>query len=220
MGSLVKMKIFAFEKDDYSGSPYSIFEMQVNPSSIKLGKGIEQKKEKILGSANESKKYTEHNGMTLNFDVLLDATGIISTVDIKEEIEKLEKTVYTLNSATHQPNYVKINWGDFIFKGVLTSLNYEYTLFSSEGKPLRVKISFTFRDHMKREEAVKVENKQSPDLSRLITFKSGESIPFWCDKIYGDPSYCTDVARYNCLTGFCHIEPGTKVMFPPLIRVK
>ncbi len=220
MSSPVKMKIFAFEKDDYSGEYFSEFEMQVNPNNIKFGKTIQQNTSSTPGTGSPNKKYAKHKETTFSFDVLLDATGVISIINIKDEVKKLEDTVYKLNSGTHEPNYVLISWGDFIYKGVLTSLNYDYTLFSPEGQPLRVKASLTFDGHMSLEEAAVVENKQSPDLSRLITLKAGESLPYWCGKIYGDASYCTDVARYNHLTGFRHIEPGTKIMFPPLVRVK
>jgi hypothetical protein len=60
--------------------------------------------------------------------------------------------------------------------------------------------------------------KQSPDMTHIITLKSGESIVGWCNEIYGDASYCLDVAHYNHLPGFRNISPGTKITFPPLNR--
>jgi len=220
MSALVKMKIFSFEKDTYEGNPKAEFTMQVNPSAIKFGKAIETTKTQApVGLQNRSNRYSRHKEISFRFDVLLDATGIISSIDILEQIEKLEKTVYTLNGSIHQPNFLKVSWGNFLFKGVLSEINYEYTLFSPEGKPLRVKISLTLSGYMNLVEAAKVENKQSPDLSRIITLIAGETIPYWCNEIYGDASYCTDIAQYNQLTTFRNIPAGTQLMFPPLERM-
>ncbi|MDR1679401.1 MAG: hypothetical protein LBR81_06430 [Prevotellaceae bacterium] len=220
MSALVKMKIFGFDNENYSGSSKFDFAVQVNPNTIKFDKSIQLTDKQIAGLGESNKTYSKHKETSFGFDVLLDATGVISPIDIKEQVEKLEKTVYTLNGETHQPNFVKISWGDFLFKGILHSMNYEYTLFTPEGKPLRVKISLSFCGYMSLQEAAKKENKQSPDLSRIITLKAGESIPYWCNEIYGDASHCTDIARHNRLTGFLNVKPGTELMFPPLIRVE
>jgi hypothetical protein len=37
-----------------------------------------------------------------------------------------------------------------------------------------------------------------------------------CNRIYGDPAYFVDVARYNGLDAFRRLEPGARLQFPPL----
>ena len=59
-------------------------------------------------------------------------------------------------------------------------------------------------------------HKQSPDMSRLITVKEGETLPYLCHKIYGDSRLVLQVARFNNLGGFRNIPAGTEAVFPPL----
>ncbi|MCC8155240.1 MAG: hypothetical protein LIP01_14265, partial [Tannerellaceae bacterium] len=114
--------------------------------------------------------------------------------------------------------YINIAWGTFSFRGRLKSINEEYSLFSPFGIPLRVNLDLTFVSHMEKEEANKEEGKESPDLSRMIILKAGESIALWCCRIYGDASYCADVAAWNGLPEFRNIKPGVALLFPPLSR--
>lgn len=219
MGELIKMKIFGYKYGTFQGSHDGEFTLQVNPATIKFGKSIAMAMDyTIIGRAYVGYEYANHKEISFSFETLLDATGVISTVDIPAQIDALEKVVYDLNSETHRPNFLKVSWGSFIFRGVLNTINYDHTLFSPNGLPLRVKITFTLNGFMDKQEAAKKENKQSPDLSRIITIKAGESIPYWCNEIYGDASYCVDIANYNKLSNFRNIKPGTQLMFPALTR--
>ncbi len=212
--SLVKLKIVGYSDNKYSSEAGS-FDVQINPSSMKLNKGINYAESKDM-SEQEKQKFDMQQANSLSFDITLDDTGIVpnNKGKIKDRINVIEKVLYTINGETHEPNYAKVVWGDFVFQGRLTSLNYDYTLFKPDGSPLRVKISFSFKGYKSGPE------KKSPDLSRNITLKSGENIALLCQKFYDDPSYCTDVAKANDLVNFRNIKPGTQLMFPPLKREK
>lgn len=53
-------------------------------------------------------------------------------------------------------------------------------------------------------------------MSRLVTVKEGETLPYLCHKIYGDSRLVLQVARFNNLGGFRNIPAGTELLFPPL----
>lgn len=53
-------------------------------------------------------------------------------------------------------------------------------------------------------------------MSRLITVKEGETLPYLCHKIYGDSLLVRQVARFNNLNSFRNIPAGTELLFPPL----
>lgn len=219
MGELVKMKIYAFKDQEFSVDAGASFTLQVNPSRIKYKKEITATSKGPIGGQYRAPKYASHKPITFSFDTMLDATGAIpSSKNIVQQVEDLEKVVYNINGAIHRPNYLKISWGSFVFNGVLDSIDYEYTLFAPSGLPVRVKVSFTLTGYMDKQQAARKENKQSPDLSRTIILKAGESIPSWCNEIYGDPSYCSEVARINGLAGFRNVQPGTRLLFPPLMK--
>jgi hypothetical protein len=196
------------------------FVLQINPNALKFNKSIKYTDINVDGIAQNVVKYDAHEATTLTFDFIFDATGVASpkTESIDKTIEEFEKTTYKLDASTHEPPRLTVSWGTTVFKCYLTSLSYDYTLFSPSGEPLRVKVSVSFTNSTSLAEAEKEANKNSPDMTHAVTLKAGESIAWWCYKIYGDASYCVDIAKFNSLQGFRNVAPGTQILFPPLVR--
>lgn len=220
MGELIKMQIIAFADKDFSHAiKGQTIKLQINPTSLKCSIGLSYSNDKSVGKSDTEINYERSNGSTLSFDFIFDDTGIIpipQKQSLVEMINHLETIVYKINSETHEPNYLQINWGSFLFKGRMSSLIYDYTLFRPDGSPLRVKVSMTIKGYMSKLKESKMVGRQSSDLSRVVTLKSGENIPLLCKQIYGDSSYCFDVADYNNLADFRNVQIGTQLMFPPL----
>jgi hypothetical protein len=195
------------------------FGLEINPAELKFNKKIKYSPLDVQGVSAGVVKYDSHEPSTLSFDFVLDSTGVAYKKEaLNEAIALFEKVTYATNGTIHKPNPLTVSWGSFVFKCYLTSLSYSYTLFSPSGDPLRVKVSVAFTENISLEEAEKKANESSPDVTHIITLKAGESIAMWCNKIYGDASYCADVAKYNSFTGFRNIRAGTKIAFPPLSR--
>jgi hypothetical protein len=66
------------------------------------------------------------------------------------------------------------------------------------------------------EDPVKAAEGYSPDLSHLIEVKYGDNLPAMCKKIYGSPEFFLQIAKVNNLPSIYAIEPGMKLVFPPL----
>lgn len=219
MGQLIKMQITAYSSGNFSEKVGDTLSLQINPSSLKINKEVSYSEGKTLGSSNADLNFEQCKGATLSFDFLFDDTGIIPMPENKSlvvMINDLEKVVYQINGETHEPNYVQINWGSLVFNGRMSSLNYDYSLFRPDGSPLRVKVSMTFKNYINKVEESKIAGLKSSDLSRIVTLKAGENIALLCKQIYGDSSYCIDVADYNNLVDFRNVQIGTQLMFPPL----
>ncbi len=195
------------------------FEIKINPESISFNRSISYTDDNTNGTSEAVRKFNRFAPQTLSFDFHLDGTGIMydKNFKVKDTLQELEQTVL-YNGEKHEPNELTVSWGDIVFQCWVQSLNYTYTLFSPEGEILRAKIAISFTNSTTREKEVKKADKKSPDLSRIITLKAGESLPYWCNRIYSDPSYCVDIAKYNNLPTFRNIKPGTQLMFPPLVR--
>ncbi len=218
MGELVKMKIIGF-KDGKFRQKVDELELQINPDSLKYSMGISYSKDKRLGITEKEIKFESFDNSTLSFEFFFDDTGIVPlNKNLADTLNYMETILYDVEGDTHEPNYLHVNWGSFNYKGRITSLSYNYTMFRPDGSPLRVKISVTVTGYMDKISEARSVNRNSPDLSRIIVLKAGESIPYWCDKIYGDASYCVDIAEYNKLSSFRDASPGMQLMFPPLKR--
>jgi nucleoid-associated protein YgaU len=198
------------------------FTVQINPADVKHTRGIVYDKKKALGQAAEDPKFSSTDTETLSFSLVLDGTGVVplpageSRVDVKTQLDNLNKLVYQMVSEKHEPGRVRLLWGSLIFFGRMQSMSTHYTLFKPGGAPLRAKVELSFVGAMSKQEASLVSNLSSPDLTHLVEVRDGDTLPLLCNRIYGDPGYYLDVARFNQLTDFRNLRPGRKLHFPPL----
>ena len=58
--------------------------------------------------------------------------------------------------------------------------------------------------------------KRSPDVSRMVTLKEGQTLAALCNEVYGDPLLVGEVARFNNLNGYRNVPSGTKILLPML----
>jgi len=221
MGSLEPLKITGYTDEQFTkrfpGPPYL---MMLNPESIKWQRSIEYNHQQAPDSSSPSQRYKSTPSDKLNFDVVIDCTGIVDPkrVDMAKEISTLENIIFTYNGTIHRPNFVKVQWGkDLLFNGVLNSFDISYTLFRPDGSPLRAKISLGFGQYISPQTVEIQDQDESPDISHLVTVVEGETLPELCEKVWNNEKYYIQVARYNGLNKFRNLKGVEKLIFPPII---
>lgn len=199
------------------------FDVMINPASLNVGHSICYSESSAIGMIEDEPKFTNSPPDTLNFDLVIDGTGVVNlpipglgSPDVKTQIKELKKIVYDYDGDKHSPNVVKLIWGTFLFLGQMKSMKVDYTLFKLAGDPLRAKVTLSFGGFMTTEEQIKKMEKTSPDMTHYIEFKASDTLPALCQKIYGDGGWYPEVARINKLVSFRHIPAGTHLLFPPL----
>jgi hypothetical protein len=155
----------------------------------------------------------------LSLTFFIDGTGANGrAIDTQERVEQFQ-TVTGYNGKIHRPNYLKVVWGKLQIKRcVLKSASIAYKLFKANGVPLRAVITATFTDTSDDQTRVAIAQDQSPDLTHVRLIKAGDTLPALCHEIYGDPLRYLQVAAANRLDGFRRLTPGTRVVFPPLVK--
>lgn len=218
MPELKKLQISAYKDEEFSSSVGSPFSVMINPSSYKRNYSINYNEEESEGKAAKSLKFKSYSAETVDIEFILDGTGVVDQSDksVADRIDDLGKLAYNYNGDIHEPNYVKLKWGTLEFNGRMTKLGIEYTLFKSDGSPLRAKVNISVQSHVSEKKEAKLANNQSPDLTHIITVKEGDSLPLLCSRIYKDSTYYLKVAKINGLTNFRNLKPGSKLHFPPL----
>jgi hypothetical protein len=195
------------------------FEVMLNPASFKQNQSITYNKQKTLGQGGSDQNFSAVNPKKLDFNIIIDGTGVVTPTgkpDVKTQIDQLNDIVYAYKGDNHEPNHVRLLWGSLIFFGRLDSMSINYTLFAPGGTPLRAEVSMSFSSFLTAKEEALLTNKNSPDMTHIVTIKSGDTIPHLCYRIYGDSAYYFQVARINNITNFRDIKPGTTLHFPPL----
>lgn len=211
-----------------SGSTVSInsaksFTVMLNPSEVSHDKSIAYDKTEPLGGLATEKKFSAYEPETMGFSITFDGTGVVPaasptavTKDVMTQIGDLCAVIYNYVGDKHEPSRVRVLWGTVIFFGRLQSLKTKYTLFKPSGDPLRATLDLSFVSTMSSTEAALVANRSSPDLSHMVEVREGDTLPLLCQRIYGDPSYYLEVARFNRLVDFRNLQPGGRLHFPPL----
>lgn len=215
-----KVIIRSYTDKGYSNQYKDDIVLQVNPAEIKFEKGIKYRKDLQLGGLGGASVFDSYKEQTFSFETVLDATGVLpedeDTENVQDLIDGLEDRLYLYKSEGHRPPYVIIVWGVVIFKGQLSKMETQFTMFGMNGMPLRAKVSLAFCGFMADTEERKLAGKASPDMSHLVVLQAGESIASVCQRIYGDSLLVGEVARVNGLTGFRKVRAGTELLFPHL----
>jgi nucleoid-associated protein YgaU len=216
---LTNLKIIGTEKpaDSLSLSIPSIFEVMFNPSSYTINNKINFDTQQAEGSDGSDPKFKNIAPEAFSLEFMLDGTGVAKTnLPVLEQVANFKKVTLSVNSSTHRPNYLIVQWGTFIRDCVMESANITYTLFSSEGIPLRAKITASFIDRKESKLNSMASMLSSPDLTHTVQIQQGDLLPLLTYKMYRDQKYYLQVARVNKLKNFRKLNPGTEINFPPL----
>jgi len=231
---LEKMKITGYADSNYK-EEISTYKVQFNPNSFKTELHIDYvgDDQQPQGTTDGDKKLKKIPSQKMTINLTLDGTGVSGQngstgtsgkfgltgdeFNIQKEIDAFLKATYTFKGTTHDVPFVIIVWGPNQFKGRLRDLVITHVLFKSDGKPLRTKIDATFESSEAAKTQSKKNDLQSPDLTHVRTVKVGDTLPLMCQTIYNNSSYYLKVAQFNNLVDFRNLEPGSEIIFPPII---
>ncbi|MEM9820862.1 MAG: hypothetical protein AAF985_07310 [Bacteroidota bacterium] len=217
MGELKKFIIEAYTSEDYSGSPEKTFQVMFNPNTYSRKYEVQYEEREGPGDTGSPQVFGKIKPQEYAFDFLFDGTGTATEkVDVHEKIEAFLAVTGKNEGEIHRPMYLKLVWGKLISKCVLKNAEISYSLFNSDGSPLRAKVKATFSENVEDTLRVAEERNNSPDLTHYRTVKQGDNLSLMSERIYGDSSYYIQVARFNNLTNFRQLEVGQRLLFPPI----
>ncbi|WP_310425613.1 hypothetical protein [Chamaesiphon sp. VAR_48_metabat_135_sub] len=220
-GTLEKLTILSYQNADYSDQTpiekLPKFQAYVNPSEITIAYEVEYDSTQGAGTTNSRMNFKKAKPGDLALTFFLDGTGANGyLIDVQDKIEEFQlATGY--NGEIHRTSYLKVMWGTLQIKRcVLKSASIAYKLFKPDGVPLRAVITANFIDNSDDKTRQAIAKDKSPDLTRILLVKAGDTLPGLCDRFYGDPNYYLEVARANRIDNFRRLTPGSKIFFPPL----
>jgi contractile injection system tube protein len=135
--------------------------------------------------------------------------------DIEVLLGWLQPTDKTINSKKPQPQVLTFQWGakQGPFKGYLKSVNAKYTMFDSEGSPVRATAQISLE-----EVAIDVP-KQNPtsgalNTRRTHTVAAGDTLHSIAYHEYDDPALWRGLAAFNGIDDPFRVGPGTRLLIP------
>ncbi|HAS43458.1 MAG TPA: hypothetical protein DCS93_23460 [Microscillaceae bacterium] len=208
-------------------------EVMINPAEINNKLNVQYEKQITPGTIKPQLKFVGKDNETLDFKLYFDGTGLIpppkkvktstsaeteSLNVVEQQIEKLKKIVAGYDGAQHEVNYVFVKWANLKMHCRLTSMSIKYTLFDTDGRPLRAQVALSFQETTNPKEETLIKNNNSPDMSHIKTIQAGYGLRHMCYEIYGDGRLDVVVARFNDFPTR-YMPVGTEVILPPLKRL-
>jgi hypothetical protein len=113
------------------------------------------------------------------------------------------------------PPEVAFEWGVFRFVAVITDMTQKFTLFKSDGTPVRAKVDVTFTQHKDLNDYPS----QNPTsgggpLERVRTVVAGDRLDTIAYEVYGSAAKWRLIAVQNHITNPLALKPGQELSIP------
>jgi LysM repeat protein len=223
---LEKLKIKSFKTAKRDDLLPPTFTVMFNPSSLSMKHENVFQKYQGLNTTGREAKYIHTKSEVIALEITIDGTGVTAypllpkkPQSVSTQINDLLKLCFDMDSGTHEPRYLKIQWGTGIlsdFDCRMKSVDIKYTQFDRSGAPLRATLSAVFVEDVDPTKQNMAARKSSPDLTHVHVVRSGDTLPLLCRNIYGSSEYYLRVAQFNNLDDFRNLTPGQTLHFPPL----
>jgi len=163
MGKLERARIHVLKNDGSNSTDVDTYiDVCFNPKEYSLEKSVEWDAEKAFTDAPHP-EFKAPKPMTLSVTLQFDTYEERANVRDKwvRKIEKLTmmtkqfdkdgKNASKTDKQKFRPPVILFIWGRFSFKGVIESLSQKYTMFLSDGTPVRAECSLKIRNVMNNE---------------------------------------------------------------------
>jgi hypothetical protein len=213
-GGLVKAQILVHDKNGMQpkGGKDQIKAL-FNPSQYTIDKTNTFASMQVPGRESSIIQFVRGESETLSLELFFDTYTYESGKDVREYTNKI-RDLLNVNPEIHAPPICSFVWGKGGFTGVIEKAIVTYTMFLSNGTPVRAKVNLTFRQYQKPEQGEA--RLSSPDKIKRITIANGDSLWLIAAEEYGDPSKWRAIADANNIDNPLVLEPGTEIIIPKI----
>lgn len=231
-GELVKMTITPFEDEEYkTASSEEPLELMYNPTTYSREYANVFEEGEVEGS-QKTLTYKQTQSPTMTFEFLFDALGtsvsgssnmarqILADKRTDKVIDSFLAFAFMVQGDTHEPRYLRLQWGDFLFEGRAEKATVTHKLFDTNGYPIRSTVNCTFKTHKSLDQQAKEVKKESPDLTKRKLVGEADTLPLMSNTAYKNPQFYLELARVNRVNNFRRLTVGQKLVFPPVLKTE
>lgn len=220
LGKISKLKFMAYSDENFEKSLNKEFLVQFNPKTLGVDYSITY--EEAQGKPNTI-KFVKAKPTDVAVEFTLDGTGIdvksgAEKTVVQTRIENFLEMCKETDSNTHEPPYILISYGTLIYKTRFKSCNITYTLFKSDGTPLRAVLKATFLNIKNNVTDEREKSQNSPDVTHRRNIEVHQSLIGRANEIYERNDLYVEVARANNLDSFRKraLAENQTIYFPPI----
>ncbi|MEO0443349.1 MAG: peptidoglycan-binding protein [Pseudomonadota bacterium] len=224
---------------DWGNNNTETYPVQYNPKEFSLEKALQQGEIAIPGLDAPLQQFIRGQAEKLTVELFFDTTAngmgknARSVTEHTDRIYKLAK----IENQSHAPAIVTFCWnsqfpgaslsyGDQTgtsgnqsrnsFVGVVESVRQQFTLFSTEGVPLRATVNLVLKEYRTLDEQLKQLRLNSPDKTHSYPLQDKETLSSVAGKYYNNTKRWRFIARENGITDPRRINAGTVLTVPAI----
>ncbi len=188
-----------------------------NPTEYKISQSVHTERSKNPWKPGGNLEYTGTSAMTVSMQLFFDDFASAQG-DVTPKITKLLAWQMPDVSVTPHlpPPLVKFEWGNKqlkTFKGVITTLNINYTVFRKDGTPLQAKVDVTLEGTDEKSYG-KNPTSHAVDMRRVHTVVEGETLASVAYAELGRAGYWRAIADANGIDDPLRLRPGQALLIP------
>jgi hypothetical protein len=181
-----------------------------NPEEYSLDLGNTFAEIGIPGLQTSPIQYVRGNLRTLTMELFFD------TYEQKSDVRNKTRHITALldkDVNTQAPPILLFSWGSLNFRCVLESAGQRFTMFLSDGTPVRATLSVNFKEF----EQVEVEIERGlfigpPTVRNII---EGDNLSKIAGEVLGEPGAWREIAELNNIDNPLKLAPGQSLIIPP-----
>ena len=187
---------------------------QFNPKEYTVTKSVTWNQHK--GSAKDRPMVQFTTGQPKKLSVSLFFDGYEDGRSVRGDCNALIRLA-EMDPGLHRPPEVIFSWDKEQFTGVLDNVSVAYQMFLSNGSPCRATVTISVQNAKPKRDAKSETQTESADFAKMHTVRRGETLHAISAREYDTPSEWRRIADANGLDDPLEVEPGTKLLIPPIL---
>jgi hypothetical protein len=226
MGKLERARIHVLKGDGTKDDVEDYIEVCFNPKEYSLEKSVDWDAEGAFSDAPHPEFKAPHPmtlSVTLQFDTYEERTNVrdkwvrkiekltMMTGDLPKDGKKASNT----DKQKFRPPTILFIWGRFVFKGVVESLSQKYTMFLSDGTPVRAECALKIRNVINKSVDDDKSQSWTGDAgTRTVSVGPHDRLDLLAAKHLGDAGRWTEIAAINNITDPATMDGKDKLEIP------
>jgi hypothetical protein len=190
-------------------------EVIFNPTEYSIEYGASFQETSPPGLSNPILQFVNGTAQSLTMELLFDTYTDGGGADVSERTQEFTDML-AIDGDLHAPPRVEFEWGVFAFKAIVEKISERFTMFLSDGTPVRATLSVTFKQYKTVAEQLENPRRNSADKTKRRVFEAHDSLWLMAAREYGQPKYWRLIARENRIEDPRALVPGMVVVLPPL----
>ncbi|MDN5760694.1 MAG: peptidase M23 [Microlunatus sp.] len=200
------------------GANRGVITFQFNPKEVTITKSAKWERKPTKGSKKAGPpEFTGPEPSKMTLEMFFDATGPRDGSVVAAVEKLLSCCVATEESAGQKkpsPPLVVLHWGSISsFPAFVTSVSAKFTLFSSDGTPIRAVCSVSLEE-MPGEPFRQNPTSGSQNVRRVHRTVAGDTLASVAFAEYGDPAAWRALAQFNRVDDPLRVRSGTVLLLP------